>query len=178
MNGFFKVGVLSAAMVAAPVIGTAAFAQTDTTDAPAVTTEAPAEAPAVTTDAPAVETDAPVVATPDAAAPAAPIAIVNLPEGYVYVEAQTVTAEELKGVDLYDVENNEIAKLGDVVLGGDGTVAGVIVDVGGFLGLGARSVELAPDQIQVYRNDENALRAYTLLSKDELKALPEYTAPE
>ena len=108
-------------------------------------------------------------------APAAPAAVVGLPDGYVYVESTKITGDELKGIHLYDLAGDKIAKVEDIVIGPDAKVAGVLVDVGGFLGLGAHKVELKPDQLQVYKDAEGKdMRAYTPLTKDELKALPEY----
>lgn len=108
-------------------------------------------------------------------APAAPVAVVGLPEGFVYIESSAVTGDEMKGIHLYDLAGDKIAKIEDIVIGPDDKVAGVLVDVGGFLGLGAHKVELKPDQLQVYKNaDKKEFRAYTGLTKDELKALPEY----
>lgn len=122
--------------------------------------------------APAVLTPA-MAQTADPAA--APVAIVGLPEGYVHVESAAVTGDALKGIHLYDLAGDKIAKLEDIVIGPDDKVAGVLVDVGGFLGLGAHKVELKPDQLQVYKSaDQNAFRAYTGLTEDALKALPEY----
>lgn len=107
--------------------------------------------------------------------PAAPVAVIGLPAGYVYVESAKVTGDELRGMHVYDVAGDKIAKVEDVVIGGEDKVSGVLVDVGGFLGLGAHKVELKPDQLQVYKDAEGKdMRAYTPLTKDELKALPEY----
>ncbi|WP_323716920.1 PRC-barrel domain-containing protein [Paracoccus aminovorans] len=122
---------------------------------------------------------APAMLTPALAqtteSPAAPVAVVGLPEGFVYVESSAVTGDEMKGIHLYDLAGDKIAKVEDIVIGPDDKVAGVLVDVGGFLGLGAHKVELKPDQLQVYKNaDKKEFRAYTPLTKDELKALPEY----
>lgn len=108
-------------------------------------------------------------------APAAPVAVVGLPDGYVYVESAKVTGDELKGIHLYDLAGDKIGKVEDIVIGADNKVTGVLVDVGGFLGLGAHKVDLTPDQLQVYKDAEGKdMRAYTPLTKDALKALPEY----
>lgn len=149
MRTTLKFGLLTATLMAtAPVMTGFAMAQTAETPAAATT-----ETMAVTT---------------------APIAIVGLPDGYVFVESAMVTGDELKGVDLYDTAGDKIAKVEDIVIGPDDKLTGVLVDVGGFLGLGAHKVELKPDQLQVYQNDKKDMRAYTALTKDELKALPKY----
>lgn len=108
-------------------------------------------------------------------APAAPVAVVGLPSGYVFVESTKVTGDELKGIHLYDLAGDKIAKVEDIVIGANDKVTGVLVDVGGFLGIHAHKVELKPDQLQVYKDAKGKdMRAYTPLTKAELKALPEY----
>lgn len=137
------------------------FAQTATTPA----TE---PAPAVV-----VPADAPVVA----GAAAAPEVVITVPEGYVLTELTTVTGDELKGVDIYDPSGAKIAEIADIQIGPDSKVNGIITDVGGFLGLGEHRVLLSPDQIKIYKNTDNDIRAYVSMTKDELKALPKYVAP-
>ncbi len=103
--------------------------------------------------------------------------VIAVPEGYVFTELATVTADTLKGVDVYDPTDSKIAEIADVVIGPDSKVTGVVTDVGGFLGLGEHRVQLSPEQIKVYKNADNDLHAYVSMTKDELKALPKYEAP-
>lgn len=104
----------------------------------------------------------------------APAVIVKVPDGYTMFETLAATGDEIKSADLYDSEGEKIASIEDVVIGPDSKVAEVLADVGGFLGIGAHRVALAPDQLQLYRNEAGDVRAYTVLSKDDLKALPKY----
>lgn len=166
MRNTVKFTVLAATILASgPAMVTSALAQTTAPATAPATTEAPA-----TMDTPA--TTAP--ATMDA--PAAPAAVEGLPEGYVHVESAQVTGDQMKGLDVYDLAGDKIADVEDIVIGADSKVTGVLVDVGGFLGLGAHKVELKPEELQVYKDAEGTdMRAYTALSKDALKALPEYT---
>jgi PRC-barrel domain len=50
----------------------------------------------------------------------------------------------------------------------------VIVDVGGFLGIGAKPVALAVNQLNFMRDETGSIHATTSLTKDEAKALPEH----
>lgn len=117
------------------------------------------------------------MATDVAPADGAPDHVLVVPEGYLLTELVSVTADELKGVDVLDPEGNKIAEIADVAIGGDAKVTGVITDVGGFLGMGEHRVSLSPDQVALYKNADNDLRAYVSMTKDELKALPKYEAP-
>lgn len=125
---------------------------------------------------PAVAPEAAVtapVAVPDAGAGVAVVA----PEGYVLTELGTVTADQLKGVNIYDAEDASVAEIADLEIGADNMVTGVITDVGGFLGMGKHRILLSADQISIYKNADDDLRAYVSLTKDQLKELPEYEAP-
>jgi hypothetical protein len=50
----------------------------------------------------------------------------------------------------------------------------VIVDVGGFLGLGAKPVALAVTDLQFMRDEDGNVHATTSWTKDQIKALPEH----
>lgn len=170
--------LLASALLAGPVLAQEATT-TPAPDAPA-TTPAP-DAPAAATPAPAVEPapaeTAPVATTDVAPADGAPDVVVEVPEGYVLTEVTNVTADELKGVDIYDPTDAKVAEIADVAIGDGDAVTGIITDVGGFLGMGEHRISLSPDQIAIYKNSDNDIRAYVSLTKDELKALPTYEEP-
>ncbi|WP_206612749.1 PRC-barrel domain-containing protein [Paenirhodobacter populi] len=100
------------------------------------------------------------------------------PAGYSLSEKGTVTGDQLKGVGLYSSSDEEIGKIADVELGVDGAATNIIVDVGGFLGIGAKPVALDLSEIAVYKHENGDLRAYTHLTKEQLTALPEYHTPK
>ncbi|MFC0278698.1 PRC-barrel domain-containing protein [Falsigemmobacter intermedius] len=114
-------------------------------------------------------------AAPGAAA-TAPAIVIAAPEGYVFTEVGSITADDLKGVNIYDAEGKDVGEIADLQIGTDNAVSKIITDVGGFLGMGEHRVALDPSQIQVYKNADNDLRAYVTLTKDELKALPKFEA--
>jgi hypothetical protein len=78
---------------------------------------------------------------------------------------------DLKGKDLFGPDGTKIGDIHDVV--GDK----LIVGVGGFLGIGERRVELGPNQV-TQTGSGNDIKLTTTLTKDELKAMPEWKAPE
>lgn len=101
------------------------------------------------------------------------------PEGYSEVTDWTsVTADQLEGTTLrHGADDTDVGSVADVELSADGQVAGVIVDVGGFLGMGAHTVKLAPEQVSIFRNAENEIMAYVNVDAETLEAMPEYEAP-
>lgn len=50
----------------------------------------------------------------------------------------------------------------------------VIVDVGGFLGIGAKPVALALDRLNFMRDENGDVHAVTAMTKDQVKELPEH----
>ena len=57
---------------------------------------------------------------------------------------------------------------------GSGANTQVIIDVGGFLGIGARPIALSIDELDWKRDEDGNVYAMTSLTKDEIKALPEH----
>ena len=52
-------------------------------------------------------------------------------------------------------EWDDIGEIGDLIIGVDGTLEAVIVDVGGFLGLGEREVAISWDALRGVREDDD-----------------------
>lgn len=88
----------------------------------------------------------------------------------------TLTIDELRGLDVIGPDGSSVGKVTDAVIGADAIVSRIIVDVGGFLGIGAKSVALDPAQVRIERaTDSDTVTLHVGLTKDELHALPEYT---
>ncbi len=67
------------------------------------------------------------------------------------------------------------AKVGTVShLHGLGATAEVIVDVGGFLGLGTKPVALPSSELTFMRDEDGVVHATTNWTKEQIKALPEH----
>ena len=98
----------------------------------------------------------------------------TLPEGYAPVERTQVTAEKLTGANVRDSTDASIAEVSDLVLNSEGQVTDVVLDVGGFLGIGARTVAIPMDRLTVAQTDSGSVRLWVDMTKEELEALPEY----
>ncbi|GHG26199.1 PRC-barrel domain-containing protein [Paracoccus aerius] len=150
------------AMLAAP----AAIAQTATT-APA-TTEAPMTD--ATTTAPADATTTTTMPA-DGTTAAMPAGGAMADEGFGYTAmAGDMSAETFMGKRLYaseaevdvnaaytevDQDWDDIGEISDLVIGQDGMVKAVLTDIGGFLGLGERTVAVSMDDLQVIRDGDS-----------------------
>ncbi|NJM82531.1 MAG: PRC-barrel domain containing protein [Tabrizicola sp.] len=97
-----------------------------------------------------------------------------LPEGYTAVQRDALTAEMLTGANVRDTTDTSIAEVADLVLTADGQVTDVVVDVGGFLGIGAKSVAIPMDRLTVAQADGGVVSLWVDMTKEELEALPEH----
>ncbi|NDV49263.1 PRC-barrel domain-containing protein [Salipiger sp. PrR003] len=94
---------------------------------------------------------------------------------YVAAGEEDLTAETLTGAAVYGSNDEEIGEVSEIILDDDGTVRAVIVDVGGFLGLGEKPVELQLSDLQIARSeDASSVVVYVPMTQDELEALPAY----
>ena len=84
-----------------------------------------------------------------------------------------MTGSHLIGLTLRNPQNESIGDIDDVIVDRDGRVREVIVGVGGFLGIGEHKVAIAWDQLQF---DANRDVAVVNMTKDQLRAMPEYRA--
>lgn len=95
-------------------------------------------------------------------------------EGYNSVDLATLTAENLIGATVYGGEDNSVGTVSDVRIGAGDKIDGLIVDVGGFLGIGSKPVAVPLDKAQVLKDANGTeVRVYVPMSKDDLTALPE-----
>jgi hypothetical protein len=85
-------------------------------------------------------------------------------------ELTTVTVE---GATVYGPDDGNIGTVSH--FHGTGTSAQAVVDVGGFLGIGAKPVALNVSQLNFMRDESGDVHATTHMTKDQLKELPEHT---
>jgi hypothetical protein len=57
---------------------------------------------------------------------------------------------------------------------GSGSDTRVIVDVGGFLGIGAKPVALPVNELDFMRDEDGTVHATTALTREQAKDLPEH----
>ena len=140
-------------------------------------TEAPAETvPADDTTMAATDVD-PAMTDADPAmtgiAPRADGAI--WPEGYVAADASVLTVERLTGATVYDAEDSRIGSVSDLVVGDGDTLTHAVVDVGGFLGIGAKPVALDMAEIQIVQADGgDEVRVYVPMTRDQIDEMPRF----
>ena len=82
------------------------------------------------------------------------------------------TPETLANAVVYGANDHKIGTVSHVH--GIGEATQVIVDVGGFLGMGTKPVMLTSHQLTFMRAPDGTVHATTTWTKDQIKALPEY----
>lgn len=90
------------------------------------------------------------------------------------VTGADLTADNLIGTSVYGPDNQTIGSIGDIALTPEGQVDAVIVDVGGFLGIGAKPVAVAMDNLQFMRDSGGSLTLTTQFTQDQLRNAPEF----
>jgi sporulation protein YlmC with PRC-barrel domain len=98
------------------------------------------------------------------------------------------SASKMSGVKVYNEANDKIGEISDVIVNAQGQVRGVVVEVGGFLGMGTHYALISMSSLK-FANEAGKTtagqtsetkrewfpdRAVLNLTKDQLKALPEF----
>ena len=100
----------------------------------------------------------------------------QVPEGYELMAPDQRTADALMGADVYGGENQQIGTVQDLVLD-EQDVSHMVLDIGGFLGLGEHRVALPVQEVDILWNDQdNEVRVQVPMTQDELEQLPEHDA--
>jgi sporulation protein YlmC with PRC-barrel domain len=97
-------------------------------------------------------------------------------DGYMAATAADVSVDDLIGKTVYDAQDENIGSVRDVILSDSGSVQDVIIDFGGFLGLGATQVALNFEEMTILTNENNDLRVYVSVTEEQLKKMPTYSA--
>ncbi|GJD92047.1 MULTISPECIES: PRC-barrel domain-containing protein [Methylobacterium] len=90
------------------------------------------------------------------------------------VPKDAVLSYNLIGLNVVDGQQNSVGEIKDIVIE-NGKLAGYILSVGGFLGVGERYVAVKPESVALgYDADGKKWKAIIGASKDQLKAAPEF----
>jgi hypothetical protein len=84
------------------------------------------------------------------------------------------TAEELIGADIVNANGDAIDEVSDLLIDQNNEVTHVLVDVGGVLGIGTKTVALPIEQLTVAQGSSDDPAFVTQMTEDQLEALPAY----
>jgi len=108
------------------------------------------------------------------ASPAAQAAPASPPPSDAVISAQSdgqVRADQLIGMTVYNDQGEKVGTVHDIILDKDGKATGVVLNVGGVLGIGAKAVGLTWKEIDVKPDQQAVQISYT---KEQLKAAPDF----
>jgi len=78
------------------------------------------------------------------------------------------------GIDVVGTDDKKIGDVSDVLFDQQGKVEAYVVGVGGFLGIGAKDVALAPSAFQPVKDNNNNERLKLSMTKEELEKAPAF----
>lgn len=89
-------------------------------------------------------------------------------------DTANVRTEDLVGTTVYGADDANVGEIGDVVMTQDGKVDAVILDVGGFLGVGEKEVAVGMDNLAFLTDKDGNKYLYTTFTKEQLDAAAAY----
>lgn len=150
---------------------------------PAPATMASSDPAAPMASAPAdTAAPAPMDKTAEAPAATAPDAKATDPTETAAIDKSTLTevpvgeirGDDLKGTTVYGANDAKVGEIGDIVLAPDSKPDAVIVDVGGFLGMGEKEVAVGMDNLKFMTDKDGKKYLYTTFTKEQLEAQAAY----
>ena len=109
-------------------------------------------------------------------APAVEVPKTPVPGQIVVQEPNTVLAKgDLIGQTVYAPDKAKIGSVSDLILSKDAkSVEGFVIGVGGFLGIGEKSVALKLDKLKMTPAADGTLKLAMDMTKDELRNTPSF----
>ena len=99
-------------------------------------------------------------------------------EGYAAAEVgmiEQMSADDLEGSYVYGANDETVGEIDTLLIGDNGKIDRVVINVGGFLGLGEKPVAVTFDELQVLKNVEgDDVRIYIDSTEERLESQPEY----
>lgn len=92
------------------------------------------------------------------------------------VQPTDLRTSEFVGSRVYTPDGEWVGEIGDVVMGGDGALEAVIVDFGGWLGIGEKEIAVGMERLtfKTDQDDDGDLWVYVEATKEQLEAAPTY----
>lgn len=170
----------AAALALAPAVAFAQSPAPETTTPPAASPiqpdagnpQAPASQMPATTPTPGT------AGSTDSAAPAA--SATATPATPKFISAQSAgqwLGSDLMGTEVVTANDEKLGSISDVIVEREGEIIAVVIDVGGFLGIGAKPVAVSFDSLTATPTD-NGEKVVVSMTKEELNAAPEFKSLE
>ena len=97
-------------------------------------------------------------------------------QGQIFEQSpDSFLASTLLGANVQSPDGDNVGEVEDMILKGDGSIEGVVVGVGGFLGIGEKDVALEFGSIEIRQDAETGeLTFVTNATEEQLEAAPEF----
>ena len=136
-------------------------------DQPAEQTDTSTDEMAMTPDAPSGE---------QATDPMTDQQTATLPQDLTDIDVAAISADDLIDTAVYSGQDENVGSVADVLLADDGTIDAVVLDIGGFLGIGTKPVAIAFEDLIVRTDANGNLYVYTPFTREQLEAATTYDA--
>jgi hypothetical protein len=93
-------------------------------------------------------------------------------EPYTGTVFGAMQADDVIGMRVVDAEGSRAGSVSDLLIGANNEIDRAVIDVGGFLGFGARSVAVDIEDLTVNQEEEEIVLN---LTRDQLDAMPEWS---
>lgn len=91
---------------------------------------------------------------------------------HVRLTTTELTPAILEGATIYGADDRKVGTVDHI--DGAGTTGAAVIDVGGFLGMGAKPVAVPLAELEFMRDERGDVHAVTGWTKDQLKNMPEH----
>ena len=91
---------------------------------------------------------------------------------HIRLASSELTVDTLKDATIYGADDHKVGTVSHIH--GAGTASQVVIDVGGFLGMGVKPVAVPMTSLDFMRDEDGDVHAVTAWTKDQLKAMPEH----
>ncbi len=91
---------------------------------------------------------------------------------HIRLSPTELTPSVLDGAKVFGADDHKVGHVSHVH--GAGAASQIIVDVGGFLGLGAKPVAVPASDLDFMRDENGDVHAVTSWTKDQLEKMPEH----
>lgn len=94
------------------------------------------------------------------------------------VELAAIAADELDGATVYGKNQEEVGEITEVIVNDSGQVETFVVDVGGFLGINAKSVAVDAENIDFRKTEDGDLVVFTPFTEEQLEQQAAYKSED
>ena len=93
-------------------------------------------------------------------------------QGFAVAEPGEIDVETLTGASVYGLNDEEVGQVGDLILNQEGQVEAVVIEVGGFLGLGEMPAAVPFSDLILLQSQAGDIRIYLDATEEQLEGSP------